>query len=498
MSVKVQGNTSGQIAEVDTNNQVKVALTTTKTSAGFAALSGVADEGLLTNTRIARQLEVTPDFRLRVGVDNILFQEHFSGSVLNTSLWGTPNTNSTASQAAGILTLNAGSSTTSANGIILRCHHTFPVFATFPLYCEMLLNVPNLSFNNASLEWGNGIIGAAVGTGATDGGFFRLNSVGLYCVMVTNGSEISAVLVDPTRMSNNSVVLTNTNHYIVAVDEDQIVFYINNMVAAKIARYATGMQSTQSMQLSPFIRQYNSGTNTLTALSAQLMMVTVSNGDSRLDLPFSHRMSAGGNVLFQKFTGYGSVGRTALWNDWTTLPLQLTAIAQATYGGTASLGGIQRLGNGGGTIALSADTAYILYSFQTPALVVTNPITPAKNLVLTGIKITCSNRGAVGPGGICTFIYTLMVGCNNVDPKTAESATTPVKQARPVILGMQTMAATAAVGAAFTPDINITFDTPITFYPGEYVTVTITPMVAYTIGADQELIFTMTPIGYWK
>ena len=61
-----------------------------------------------------------------------------------------------------------------------------------------------------------------------------------------------------------------------------------------------------------------------------------------------------------------------------------------------------------------------------------------------------------------------------------------------------TLGSVAAVGTMLSPDIQVMFDSPITYYPGEYIQVTATPMVAYTQPSSCEFVFTCTPIGYWK
>ena len=37
-----------------------------------------------------REVDITEDYRLRVGQDSIMFQEGFPGTAINTSVWGAP------------------------------------------------------------------------------------------------------------------------------------------------------------------------------------------------------------------------------------------------------------------------------------------------------------------------------------------------------------------------------------------------------------------------
>ena len=498
--VILQG-TSGNQADVDANNQLKVNLTRTQSLTGLAGAASRTDPGLATGSTLIREIDSTPQNRLRVGVDSILFQEYFAGTSQNSSVWGAPIAGSCAlAQTGGFITLNSGSDTTSTDGCILRSNMTIPIFGTYAIYNEMLARIPNTSFNNSLIEWGLGMIGVSPGTACQDGAYFRYNSTGLYCVQTVNGTDVTATLIGAAALSNAGITLTNTNHWIVALDDDQVIFWCNNVLLLRIARAATGTQTTMSQQMCIFARQYNSSTNTLSALQLAIAMITVSAADGKMDLPFSHRMTSSGNALFQTYTPLAPV-KTAVFQDATHEPTNqittpsVTALGSAGYAG---LGGRQRLGNGAGTIALSADSAYIIYSYQVPDLVITAPITPAKTMMVTGIKISGSNKGAVGPAGILTAIWTLYVGCRNANPATPEAIGTPVKLARTIELGQTSLVTTAPIGAMFLPDIALNFDSPIPYYPGEYFQLAFTPLVAYTIASNQEFLFTAAVYGYWR
>jgi hypothetical protein len=500
MATKIEGAASGNIAEVDSSNQLKVALAASSPNAGFMAPAIEADAGLFTGSRLIREADISPDYRTRVGIDSILMHEYFAGTNTNTSIWGLPIATATTAQGGGFLTLNNSGSLTATQGGILRSHRTFPIYSSIPTYFDFLVNVPatSLPFNNAIAEFGAGLIGVAPATGSTDGALFRITATGILCVIANNGAEVTTVTLTTAQLAAIGVVVTNTNHYLISITEDQAEFWIAppggyEILVAKIARGASAIAITTSQQLGVFGRVYNTGTNTQNALKLNIAMTAVSIGDAVMDVPFSHRMSAAGNMALQTQSGISSA-RTCSWNTWAALPGAFTP-TNSTYPGTAGLGGIARTGP---TLTFTADTAYIIFSYQVPALTVVVPIVPAKILVLTGLKISACTRAATGPATILTFVYSLMVGCNNVNPATAENAATPVKVARPVVLGMSTAPASAVAGTMLTPDVQVMFDSPITYYPGEYIQVTATPMVTYVQSSSQEFVFSCTPIGYWK
>ena len=193
MSIGIKGVNSGVNADVDSNNQLKVGLPTTVAYAGLAAIASVADEGTVTTSRVVREIDSTPDYRLRVGTDNILFQEYFSGANANSSRWGAPIATTTIAQSGGFITLNAAATPdkTAAHGCILRSDMTFPIFSTFPLAFDYLLNISYSNFNNSQCEFGPGIIGITPGTGPTDGCYFRIAAGTLSCVLCNNGAEVT-------------------------------------------------------------------------------------------------------------------------------------------------------------------------------------------------------------------------------------------------------------------------------------------------------------------
>ena len=499
MSTQIKGTTSGLNADVDANNQLKVALPITAANAGIMAMGSVADDGLVTGAanRLVREIDSTPDYRLRMGQDNFEFQEYFPGTVINTSRWAVPIATSTISQAGGFITLNSAATPdkTAAHGCILRSNMTFPIFATFPRYADFLLNLLYANFNNAQAEFGQGIIGITPGTGPQDGAYFRISPSGISCVLCNNGVEVSETFISTANIPNFSII--NTNHFQVLLDDDRAIFKINNYLVNITVRPVSGATCSAAQQVLLFARQINTGTNTLNGMVVNIAMIATGILDGIIDLPYSHRICSSGEALFQNYTGL-AVGKTAVFNNQTTEPAQMTALSSVALGtnGVTGLGGRQRVGT---ALTFTADNAYIMFSYQTPDLVIAAPIFQAKTLMLTGIKISSMTRGAAGAANIGTFIWSLWVGCRNVNPATAENGATPVKLARPIDLGMQTLITSAPVGTLFTPDIQIMFnDGPIPWYPGEYFQAAITPLVTYVQQTSQEFVFTLTPIGYWK
>jgi hypothetical protein len=502
MGLPIKGGVSNILADVNANHELEIAPAALALDAGFVTIAASADEGLgiAGGVKTRREVDITEDYRLRIGQDSILFQEGFPGTALNAQVWAAPVATSTVVVAGGFVTLNNGGSLIAAQGAMLRSYKTLPIFTTFPLFVEMLANITNLTFNNATAEWGANNIGVAPGTPGVDGAFFRLTAAGLSCVLANNASEIAEITIAAQKLTDNQVVLTNTNHYLIAINDDMVTYWINDVKYVSIPRPSVGASATHSQQVPLFARQINTSTNTLNPLKLNIALITASMGDMNMDKPWSHRKTAMGDMACQLFTGQ-TVGKTTAWNSWTALPAQQTSAGTADIGtaGTVGLGGIQRWGNGAGTLALSADTAYIVFKFQIPVLATAAPVTPAKSLVLTGLKISAMTRGAAGPANVGSFLWSMMVGQFQANPATADNVATPAKVARPVVLGIQNLVTTAPIGTPFTPDIQLDFsNAPYHYNPGEIWELCCTPLIAYTIAANQEIILVVTPFGYWE
>jgi len=504
MAVNIRGGTSGTLADVNANKELLIALTEDEVNAGYVAIASCSDDGDLIagNVRTVREIDSSDDYRLRVGMDTLMFEETFAGTTINTSIWDTPIATATVVQAGGFITLNNGGSTTATQGSILRSKRHFPLYSTFPICAEFLFNINTTSFNNALCEIGIGLIGTAPGTPAVDGILMRISSAGLSFVMTNNLSEITETFVTFQDLTDNGIALTNTNHAVIVLSEDTATLWVNDVIAAKINRQSSGSNLTAAMQGHLFARMYNTGTNTLTALKLNIAKMSVNLYDMNHAKPWGHIMSGFGQFCQQGASNM-TVGKTqnVVASANTALPAQMTAPSATAVGtgGTSGLGGVQRFGNGASTVALTADTAYISHSFQVPLPSLSNPVTPAKNLYITGAKVTMMTRGAAGPANIGTFLVHLNFGSTTVTPVTAESATTPAKLARTTDLGMLSIPASAAVGTLATGDAKDDYgQAPICVNPGEYIQITIRPLVAYTISASQELVISASFTGYWE
>ena len=451
MSVIIKSGNSSNLANVSSNNdlQVAVGLTAPEIS-GFVSVTAESDPGDVTGTRLVKNLELTDDFRLRVGTDQTFFNEYFPGTTVNGNIWNTLVSTMTLTQASNFAILNAASSVASGAFAQLRTWRHMPAFMSFPVYCEIDLQFSIAPQNNNIVEWG---LGLATGVATpTDGAFFRvLSSTDFRCVINSAGSETTSVnlisyLPDPAT----------TNDYLIVLSEKTCEFWINDVLVSILTRISNAGATTASMNLPLFIRNYNSNT-TSSAQVVRVGYVNVSQGDMTTNKPWSHVMAGAGGMAYQAQTGAATLGTTAnLANN------AVISAPAAMTNTTAALGS----GLGGQFVTsptLTAVTDGIVSSYQVPAGSAT---VPGKSLYITGVRV----QGAVTTtlaGGPVIYAYSLAYGHTAVALNTVEANGT-VKAPRRVALGFETFPATAAAGV-IGGGVYMPFNSPVVVQPGEFV-----------------------------
>jgi hypothetical protein len=182
------GSNTTNKPNVDATYNLNVTLPLVDAQAGFSTMLSEADAGTVTGSRMLSALEVTDDFRLRIGADNMVFNETFVGAAINTGLWASPVTTMTVTIANGFANLNAGLSTASGAVAQVNTRRHFPTYKTFTTYAEMEVQFAQTPQTNNVCEWGYFL--ASGTTAPLDGAFFRLTATGAFrCVLNNNGAE---------------------------------------------------------------------------------------------------------------------------------------------------------------------------------------------------------------------------------------------------------------------------------------------------------------------
>ncbi len=498
MAVLDSGSSAAGKANVGNNTDAAYALSVNtpaeEASSGFVSLSSEIDDGTVTGSRYMKALELSEDFRLRVGIDVTMFNLDFAGTTIPQAHIQQNLTTMTAAQASGFLSLNSGNATASGNAANVRSYRTFPVYGTFPLYCEQWVREANHTATNAISEWG---LGYVTGTSApTDGVFFRRASGGqLLGVINYNTSETSNTITTtsvPSRDGSGSYDPTECNHYLITVHNDEVEWWINDTLVLKVSIPATSPIPTSSFELPMFARVYNSGVASA-GRRVELGFINISMGDQNTSKPWPHIVAGLGGGAYQTQPGSASGGtvlRTAAGNGW---PASATAKTSGTWTAT-SAPATSELGGRWLTPAISTLTSevdYPVFAYLNPAGTST---LPGKTLYITGIRVgECVAQAAASTNAI-TLFFAAAVGSTAAATSTADAAATVGPRIVP--LGATGFGSTAAIGDV-RAGFQVDFDSPLVVPPGTYWHFIVRPVGTVTSNT-LTVAGTVTVIGYFE
>jgi hypothetical protein len=471
--IRVEGNTSGNVAEVDANNNLKTVMPVIPNQAGFVQLAGELSGSGDPAGLLVEALRASAQGRLSVGQPVALLNEFFNNTALNSAIFTAPVTTMTVTVAGGSLNLNASGITTLSTVARVSTYAHFPFLADLATYATIDLLLTQNPQNNAVTEFGFGQASAL--TAPTDGAFFRYNASGqLLAVISINGTEtLSAALATPT--------VGVMNRYKITVENDRVFFAVNGVVQAIIATPNTAGFPMYAPAQPWFCRTYNTAIAPALANIVRVGYLCIGMQDAvGLGLDTATLMSLGGRHGSQGQTGH-TMGSTALLTN-----------GLAPGAGAAMTNTTAALGSGlGGQFAalptLAANTDGIVCSYQNP---VPTAAIPGKTLFIKGVRIQ-SIVTTVLAGGPVLYEYSLCYGHTAVSLGTGEAATTKAPRRLPI--GLETFAANAALGTLGSVNGQyMAFANPIAVLPGEFVaiaaknigTVTTTGVIMFIVTFD--------------
>jgi hypothetical protein len=493
LDAKIVGNTGNELA-VDANNRALVRLpdATTPANVGGVRVFGENDAGALTGTPVLRSAEVSVDYRQRVGVDTVLFTETFNYGAQDTGNWSYTFNTLTASQPGnGYLQFGTVQGTTSAHGAFARTFQYFPLIGTAPLYVEGSLGQFTAALVTGEVFlFGLGLPSAAT-TRPTDGTWLRITTGGVDGVLAYNGVETISAFNNVLPLA--SLTVGTIYKFAVVVAEETVDFWIDDELIGSVTIPVAQHQPFLQGSLPVFAMKYNTGavsnTNTM-----RISDVTVSLADVFSNKPWSHQLATAGRMAYQGQPG-NTMGSTQAIGTITT---GSSAIPTSAAGSNTAANATGLGGTGAINAAAGGATDYIATSFQNPAGTIN--IT-ARNLIITGCRISTINTGAAVATTPTTLQWAIGYGHTAVSMQTAETgsfATGTTKAPRRVLLGFQSAAVGAAIGAMYAPDIDVNFaDSPIVVRPGELIN-TFMKQIVGTATASQTITYIVMFRGYFE
>lgn len=469
--IKIANGTAASAEQtVDTNGNAHVVTPTDIDLAGFTALASEIDDGTVLGTRYLKGLELTEDYRLRIGMDSILFNHSFEGTVIARDRLQQNDNTMTSAQTTGQITLNSGLSTTTGQGTNFRTWRTFPLFGSYSTYGEFWAAIGNPTATNAVTEWGFGFC-SGVTAQMTDGVIFRIIGGGtLRAVVINNSVDIATADITitniPARDGSGSFDLTETQHYVIQVHNDEVDFWINNVLVAHLDTVSTYGAPTQSSYQPIMVRTYNAGA-TSSARTFVWRFLNVGQGEIASNKPWGHQMcgSGGGAYQIQPGTTSGpNVTRGAVASaGW---PASVTARAAGTWTATSapavnSLGG-QWVSPAISTLTSEAD--YPIFSYLNPVGTAT---LPGKTLYITGVRWGKTVATAAASTNSINLNY--IVGVGGTTSGTAQTEAATVLATRGIVVDTIPFKSTTAVGDYVDGDFMSFEQSPLVVPTGQYV-----------------------------
>lgn len=479
----LEGAVSGNLAEVDASNRLKINLDTGANPAqvGGIRLFSENDDGGITGTPYLQSPETDDDYRLRISHESLFDCETFNYTAQNTGKFlNRVTTMANAWTAAGFVT-NSGNITTLTTGVAFGTYAEFPLLGAASLYCEIEGSFTAQPTTNTIVDFGMYRHNTANPYIPLDGVYFRLNSSGLFGVINSNGSETTTGAFTFTYNNNEKY------QFIIAITEREVEFWINGQLHATLETPAGQGQPCMSASLPFSIRHVITGGAAGSAFSFVLNDYTVSIGGPNV----AQTASIVGQRIYGSYQGLsgGTMGSLATYVN-STNP---TAAIPVNTSLTANLPG--GLGGQGAVVAgVAAATDGIWGSYQIPAGTTS---VQGRRLVLRGVTIDLVNTGAAVLTTATTIQFSLAFGHTAVSLATAEAVA--AKAPRRVALGYATWPVGAAIGQG--PQggkIYADFgDAPIFVNPGEFVQL-VGKFLVGTATASQTINFVWQPVYGWE
>lgn len=480
--IRIEGNTSANVVEVSSNNELKVIgpnnyneKRNPSINGGFSNNIFEADAGTITGSVLQRQGDISANYRQRVGIDTLLFNDSFNG-IFNTSIWNLYAINFTNTLNNGFLVLNNGNSTV-ANGVAkLSSYRGFPAFGTYPLQVDFEIMYVGAAIQpNTVAEIGLGFASGV--TAPTDGVFFRYNSGELRCVISYNGSESQSRAFKDEEIPS----INQRHHYAIIIGNDYVEYWIDNVMYANLPVPPGNGMALLNQNTPVLVRLYNSAVAPASAVQLKIANINISIGDMNCSKTWENVCSG--------MQGHSSNGQTGMTQGQTALYVNSTNPTAAVPTNTTAALGSGLGGNFWSTATLAVNTDGIISSYQVP---VASATVPQKCLYITRIKIDTAIQTSL-VGGPFILQWGLAYGHTAVSLATAETVTT--KSPRRIPLGFQSPSANAIAGSQ-AQTIDHTFSVPICVQPGEFVQ-TIYRNIG-TVGTGGTMAHLITIDGYWE
>jgi hypothetical protein len=417
--VRIQGSTSGNVAEVTANQEIQVRPTLTAANAGYVKIADLN----------GNPLQLEKEGRLDAAVEHLLMVDQVALSNLDYRLWGSYLTTYTITTTAGYYHINNGASTAQNASGLFTTWQKFVVQKEGAIYLKMTCNPVNGGTTNKTMELG---FGYNNNTALVDGACFRWGG----------GTTFNCILSNASAEQTTSVTMPTADvfhAFKIKLTADDCIFYIDNVVVATMLISTTLAATVGNMRLPAFARVYTVGATPALAPQLKIGPTAVSQKIFQLQRPYS-ALQAGlaRHVSMSPVTAFAQTATHANSTDPTSATLANTGIgAYTTLGGRYQFAAV----NG-------AVTDYVMFVYLVP----TN-----WRLFVTGVRISAMNTGATVTGTATILDWSLGVNGTALDLSTADSLAAGTFATRRIPIGMHGFPVTTSIIGTSAPDVVADF-----------------------------------------
>ena len=477
----IQSGTSTTLADVNNDKELKVALTTDVDKSGYSIASGEITDGSGSVDKLIRPSEVSMDYKLRVGLETVVFFDKFSSTGSNTGHYRQINSTQTLGWNIGYVRLNNSNITTAGTSSGLTTWQAFPVSGPNVVYADFWIRSLQAPVTNSILTGGIGFENTTTPFTVTDGTYFRIENGQLNAGISYNGGT--------TEVANIKTFAANTVYHItLGINPDRVEVFVDDILEATIDRPNTNPYiATNWGRL--FIQHGNTVTPPAYAVNYELCAWGVSQADQAINKPASEISAAiDGSGIINPLGQTTNPGQQSA--QWANSAAPAAATLSNTAAGYTTLGGLFLFNAPAG-----ANTDYALFGRQVNGAAAS--VTQSnKKFTIKRIRIDSVNIGAAVATTATVMYWGLGVGSTAVSLATTDAAgVTPTRAPRRLSLGCQSWVVGDVEGKG-AEAIDVTFESGIVADPGTFIHIILRVPVG-TATASQQITGTVTIIGYY-
>jgi hypothetical protein len=417
----LDGQGTGNTAQVDSNYNMHVVQPTTPSQAGYGQITDSdADPADVYGVRHYGGLKTATASELWHYIED--------GTTIDSQMVVQSTTTMTIGQATGWLTLNSGSSVATSAYAIVSSAHRFEITSNISISAWFTFQMPQTTQQNQTYEFG--LFNAATAVAPTDGVYFRLNASNQFYAVSTFNSidSLSSPLSLPTVGVTHEALIVKLG--------DRSQFYIDGTLVATVQE-STGQQPSMTfVHMLPFTaRTYTGGSAPASASQLKIGQVLIS-ADGAIDIPWGWKCTAQHGAWGTPGTGYT---QTAQWTNSTE---PSAAALSNTAAGYTALGGNYNLASVAG-----GNSDYLLFNYVMPG--------GGYNLYITHIHISMCNQGAAVATTPSSFKWALGIDNTAASLATPDAFTTAGYAPRRIPLSAAQSFTVGQLAGQCAPDVDI-------------------------------------------